>query len=165
MYSETPGHDLFHHNLFYFVTMAMSSINGNHIILEPLDFFHTEGLVRVAASDDSLYAWSPVPFGMEEVKKYIRTALDWRDAGTAVPFAIIHVNDGVIIGSTRIFNIEKWAWKPDNPRYGRLHPDACEIGYTWLDKSAIRTAANTEAKLLLLKLAFEKWQVFRVCLH
>ena len=44
-------------------------------------------------------------------------------------------------------------------------PDACEIGYTWLTRSAIRTAANTEAKLLMLTHAFETWEVLRVCLH
>jgi len=38
-------------------------------------------------------------------------------------------------------------------------PDACEIGYTWLTRSAIRTAANSEAKLLMLTHAFETWQV------
>jgi RimJ/RimL family protein N-acetyltransferase len=47
----------------------------------------------------------------------------------------------------------------------RKTPDACEIGYTWLASSAIRTAANTEAKLLMLTYAFETWQVLRVCFH
>ena len=51
------------------------------------------------------------------------------------------------------------------PTYGRGVPDACEIGYTWLASSAIRTGANTEAKLLMLRHAFEVWQVLRVCLH
>ena len=52
-----------------------------------------------------------------------------------------------------------------HPRHGRANPDVCEIGYTWLTRSAIRTAANTEAKLLMLTHAFETWQVLRVCLH
>ena len=30
---------------------------------------------------------------------------------------------------------------------------------------AVRTAANTEAKLLMLTHAFEVWRVLRVCLH
>jgi RimJ/RimL family protein N-acetyltransferase len=34
-----------------------------------------------------------------------------------------------------------------------------------LSKSAIRSGANTEAKLLMLTHAFESWQVLRVCLH
>ena len=47
----------------------------------------------------------------------------------------------------------------------RIAPDACEIGYTWLTRSAIRTASNTEAKLLMLTHAFEVWHVLRVCFH
>jgi RimJ/RimL family protein N-acetyltransferase len=43
--------------------------------------------------------------------------------------------------------------------------DVCEIGYTWLTRSAIRTAANTEAKLLMLTHAFETWQVLGVCFY
>jgi RimJ/RimL family protein N-acetyltransferase len=89
----------------------------------------------------------------------------WRDEGTAVPFAIVRVQDGSVIGSTRFFNLERWAWPQGNMRYGRQVPDACEIGYSWLTSSAIRTAANTEAKLLMLTYAFETWQMLRVCFH
>jgi RimJ/RimL family protein N-acetyltransferase len=82
-----------------------------------------------------------------------------------VPFATIRLADGAVIGSTRFFDMERWAWPEGYPRHGRAEPDACEIGYTWLTRPAIRTAANTEAKLLMLTHAFETWQVLRVCLH
>ena len=36
---------------------------------------------------------------------------------------------------------------------------------TWLAQDAIRSPANTEAKLLMLTHAFENWQVIRVCFH
>ena len=83
----------------------------------------------------------------------------------AVPFAIVRMDDGVVIGSTRFWNLERWAWPQGHPRHAHKFPDACEIGYTWLTRSAIRTAANTEAKLLMLTHAFETWQVLRVCFH
>src|SRR5262249_47132918 len=51
------------------------------------------------------------------------------------------------------------------PVYARKDPDACEIGYTWLTSSAVRSAANTEAKFLMLSHAFEVWKVFRICFH
>ena len=70
-----------------------------------------------------------------------------------------------MIGSTRFCYIERWLWPQGHPRHGRQHPDACEIGYTWLTRDAIRTGANTEAKLLMLTHAFEVWQTLRVCLH
>ena len=80
-------------------------------------------------------------------------------------FATVRTKDSVVIGSTRFWNLERWSWPDGHPSYGRPEPDACEIGYTWLTPSAIRTAANTEAKLLMLTHAFEIWQVLRVCFH
>jgi RimJ/RimL family protein N-acetyltransferase len=151
---------------------------GRHVRLEPLDYCHVDGLVAASAADPSLYQWSPIPQGKVEATVYIDTALAWRDAGTAVPFAIVNLNgklngnslndgsdDGVVIGSTRFFNLERWSWPPGHPRHGRDIPDVCEIGYTWLARSAVRTGANTEAKLLMLTYAFETWQMLRVCFH
>ena len=140
-------------------------LSGKHIRLEPLDHNHVDGLVAASEGDRSLYQWSPIPADKTEATNYIDTALTWRDAGTAVPFAIIRMSDGEVIGSTRFWNIEQWTWPQGHPRHGRQAPDACEIGYTWLARSAIRTAANTESKLLMLTRAFETWQVLRVCLH
>jgi RimJ/RimL family protein N-acetyltransferase len=140
-------------------------LSGRHIRLEPLEHRHIEALASASATDRSLYQWSPVPQGKLEATAYINTALAWYDAGTAVPFAIVNLSDGVVIGSTRFWNLERWAWPEGHARHGRQFPDACEIGYTWLARSAIRTAVNTEAKLLMLTHAFEIWRVLRVCFH
>jgi len=140
-------------------------LQGKRVRLEPLEHRHVDGLVAAAGDDASLYQWSPVPKGKVEATSYVETALVWRDAGTAVPFAIVRDEDGVILGSTRFWNLERWTWPQGHPSHGRGVPDACEIGYTWLTRSAIRTAANTEAKLLMLTHAFEGWQVLRVCFH
>ncbi len=141
------------------------ALKGAHIRLEPLEYSHVDGLAAAAAQDPSLYAWSPVPQGKVEAIRYEETARAWRDAGTAVPFAIVRMTDGVVLGSTRFWNIERWLWPEGHLRQGRTTPDACEIGYSWLSREAIRTAANTEAKLLMLTHAFETWQVLRVCFH
>jgi N-acetyltransferase len=141
------------------------TLEGKHIRLEPLDERHIAGLVVASSEDPNLYRWSPVPQGKGEATSYVETALSWHDAGTAVPFAILRADDGIVIGSTRFWNIERWAWPANHPYHGRGVPDACEIGYTWFAKSAIRTGANTEAKLLMLGHAFEVWQVLRVCFH
>jgi len=138
---------------------------GASIRLEPMSDDHIDGLVIAAAADPSLYRWSPVPLGKSEATNYVNTALAWRDAGSAVPFAVVNQHDGRVIGSTRFWNLERWPWPRGHARYGREFPDACEIGYTWFTRSAIRTAANTEAKLLMLTYAFETWQVLRVCFH
>jgi N-acetyltransferase len=138
---------------------------GRHVRLEPLEHRHVPGLAAASAADPDLYRWSPVPQGEADAATYVTTALASRKAGTAVPFAIVRVDDGAVIGSTRFFELERWAWPAGHPRHGRSDPDVGEIGYTWLARSAIRTAANTEAKLLMLVQAFERWQVLRVCLH
>jgi RimJ/RimL family protein N-acetyltransferase len=141
------------------------ALAGQSIRLEPLSHNHRDGLSAAAATEPSLYQWSPVPQGDVETAQYIDTALSWRDAESAVPFAIVREHDGVVLGSTRFFDLERWQWPLGHLRHGRQHPDACEIGYTWLTRSSIRTAANTESKLLMLTHAFEVWEVLRVCLH
>jgi N-acetyltransferase len=143
----------------------MDPLIGEFIHLVPLSHDFADGLAGAAETDTGLYKWSPVPQGSVETEKYIDTALTWRDAGTAEPFAIVRASDGQVIGSTRFWNIERWAWPQGHPRHGRGIPDACEIGYTWFTHLVIRTAANTEAKLLMLTHAFEVWQVLRVCFH
>ncbi|HUX28334.1 MAG TPA: GNAT family protein [Terracidiphilus sp.] len=140
-------------------------LSGRHIRLEALEPGHADALAAAAAVDPSLYRWSPVPQGRTATASYIATALAWRDAGSALPFAIIRSDDGSVIGSTRFWNIERWTWPQTHSRHGRSFPDACEIGYTWFTSSAIRTAANTEAKFLMLTHAFDIWGVLRVCLH
>jgi RimJ/RimL family protein N-acetyltransferase len=141
------------------------ALAGRHVRLEPLDHLHIDALATAAAVDRSLYQWSPIPQGKAEAIQYIDTALAWQTAGTAVPYAIVRVEDGVVIGSTRFFNMEHWAWPEGHARHGRDVADVCEIGYTWLTRPAIRTAANTESKLLMLTHAFETWKMLRVCLH
>jgi N-acetyltransferase len=147
------------------VTLDALVLTGKHIRLEPLSHAHAEALIAASAGDPELYRWSAVPIGRDAVARYIETALAWRDAGTALAFVHVRLADGVILGSTRFFDMERWAWPSGHARHGNPHPDVCEIGYTWLTHSALRTAANTEAKLLMLTHAFEMWDVLRVCLH
>lgn len=145
--------------------MESVTLRGHKIRLEPLTLDHADALTAAAATDRDLYRWSPVPQSKEDAIRYIETAVAWQQAGTAVPFAVVSAKDDLVIGSTRFWNLERWQWPEGHPSHGRVTPDACEIGYTWLASSAIRTGANTEAKLLMLRHAFEVWQVLRVCLH
>jgi RimJ/RimL family protein N-acetyltransferase len=144
---------------------AEAPLRGLHVSLELLAFRHVSGLVEASEVGHApgLYRWSPVPRGSEATRRYVDTALDWRQRGDCVPYATVRRTDGRVIGSTRLWNIERWDWPPgeDDLRVA----DACEIGYTWLAADAVRTAANTEAKLLMLTLAFDMWRVRRVCFH
>jgi len=147
------------------MTLDTHAFTGSHIRLEPLTPAHLDGLVAASSGDPALYQWSAVPIGRDAVLSYIETALALREAGKAQAFATIRIADSVVIGSTRFFDVERFDWPSSHPRHAHENPDVCEIGYTFLSHSAIRTAANTEAKLLMLTHAFEVWGMLRVCLH
>lgn len=140
-------------------------LTGDLVRLEPLGLHHAEALSAASTSDRSLYQWTVVPHGIDEARAYIQTALEWREAGTAIPFVVIRNSDNVVIGTTRYWNIERWLWPSGHARHGNPHPDVAEIGYTWYAPSAIRTGANTEAKFLMLAHAFEVWNALRISLH
>ena len=141
---------------------ATGTLAGQSVRLEPLDHQHVPGLAAATADGAELYRWSAVPQDEGQVRRYVETAVAARDAGTAAPFAVVWTSDGTVIGSTRFFDLEYWAWPDGQARSG---PDTCEIGSTWLSPKAIRTGANTEMKRLMLTHAFETWQVQSVCLH
>jgi len=145
--------------------LSVPLLQGRYVRLEPLSHEHAGGLLAAAAEDPSIYRWTQVPQTPGEVSRYIDKALQLRDEDRGAPFATVQAIDGAVIGSTRFFDLEYWAWPAGHTRYGCALVDAGEIGYTWLAKSAIRTAANTEAKLLMLMYAFEVWGMLRVCLH
>jgi RimJ/RimL family protein N-acetyltransferase len=106
-----------------------------------------------------------VPFSEEAARRYVAAAAAAREAGTAAPFAVVRLADETVIGSTRLFDLQRWDWPEGHPRHGHDGPDTCEIGHTWLAASAIRTGANTEMKRLMLTLAFDSWDVQSVCFH
>lgn len=145
--------------------LELPTLQGRHIRLEPLGEHHVTGLAAAAAGDAGLYRWTQVPRGEDEARRYVATALAMRDSGKSVPFATLRQADGVVIGSTRFFDLEWWAWPAGHERHGRGAPDVGEIGYTWLAPGAVRSGANTEAKQLMLAHAFEHWGMLRICLH
>jgi N-acetyltransferase len=144
---------------------ARQVLEGTHVRLEPLDARHIEGLLSAGHGQSELFRWTTVPQDRAHMERYVDAALRGREAGTVVPFATVRRSDGVVVGSTRFFDIERWAWPAGHPRASSAEIDGCEIGYTWLSSAAIRTAINTEAKYLMLRQAFESWGAHRVCFH
>jgi RimJ/RimL family protein N-acetyltransferase len=140
-------------------------LSGRYVRLEPLSWRHQDGLLAAAAGDQDLYRMTKVPRTEAEARQYIEAATATRDAGTAAPFAVIRLDDETVIGSSRLWDLDWWAWPEGHRRHGQDGPDTCEIGHTWLSSSAIRTGANTEMKRLMLTFAFETWGVQSVCLH
>ena len=123
-----------------FIQPIPMSIHG--ISLVPLDLSHEEGL-RYAAQDGELWKIRvtsvPEP---ENTKTYIENALDMRQAGNRLAYAIVITATGQIIGTSSYHDIV--------PALKRV-----EIGWTWYAKRCQRTHVNTVAKLLLMTHAFE----------
>ena len=141
------------------------SLPGRYVRLEPLERGHGPALAEAAAGPPELYRWTRVPRDPADAADYVQLAVAQRTAGRAVPFAVRRAADGVVIGSTRFWQLDWWPW-PDGHRFhGRATPDTCEIGHTWLASSAVRTGVNTEMKLLMLGYAFETWGVHCVTFH
>ena len=117
--------------------------------LEPLSPAHEEALIAAASDGELWNSTVTIVPSRATIGAYIAAALNAQDLGLALPFVIIRKPSGQVVGSTRFFHIER-----DHRRV--------EIGYTWLAASAQRTAVNTEAKLLMMTHAFERWRCIRV---
>ncbi len=124
-------------------------LEGPTIRLEPLGPHHLDGLCD-AGLDASLWRLTVSQVATrEDMRRYLDTALAEQRDGTAVPFATVLRDGGRVIGSTRFGNVA--------PEHRRV-----EIGWTWLGSRWQRTGANTEAKYLMLRHAFEVWRCNRV---
>jgi RimJ/RimL family protein N-acetyltransferase len=145
--------------------LATGPLTGHHVRLEPLGHRHVPGLLAAASGGGDLYRWTPTPQDHDGMRHYVETAMALRDRQAAVPLAVVRREDDTVIGSTRFHQLDYWAWPGRDAEAGPAAPDVCEIGWTWLSKTAVRTGANTEMKRLMLTHAFETWQVKSVCLH
>ncbi|MGV8847767.1 GNAT family N-acetyltransferase [Tessaracoccus sp.] len=117
---------------------------GELVTLEPLGPQHDNELSK-AVVDGHLstlwYANVPSPEGMgAEIER--RLAL--QDEGSMLPFTIRRRSDESVLGMTTFMHIDR-----STPRV--------EIGSTWIRASASGTGANVDAKLLMLRQAFNVW--------
>ena len=136
------------------MTVAAPTLTGHHVQLEQLGPEFAEELTRAGNQDRSTYDWTAVPPTVDGMQKYIGGLLNDQQARTAVPFVQRRLSDGAVVGCTRYLRLEWWG--------GNALPDEVEVGGTWLAASAQRTPINTEAKYLLLRNAFDAWNVHRV---
>jgi len=127
---------------------ASIRLAGRRVVLEPLREEHA-GELWLAAQDPRIWQWlpedasaSPSAFG-----KWFGRASDALRLGEEAPFAVRA--EGAVVGSTRFMSLER--------AHLRL-----EVGYTWYAPSVWGTGVNAEAKLLLLRHAFETLGARRV---
>lgn len=125
---------------------------GTHVRLEPMRMEHAPELFAAIGDDDTWrHLSAPPPRSVADAEAYVRSALDLQIRGEHLPWITRRVSDGALVGTTRYGAID---------RANR----SVEIGWTLLSPDARRTAANTEAKLLQLRHAFETLGAVRVWL-
>lgn len=118
--------------------------------LEPLADAHLEALER---HGDDADLWKYMKYARPDPREAVRA---WSVAvramtakGDGLAWAVVNAASGEAVGGTTYLDVA--------PADKRL-----EIGNTWLGKAVWRTAINTEAKLLLLRHAFEELGCNRV---
>ena len=167
--------------------LAPGVLENDVVRLEPLRPDHADALTAAAQEQGQaaqepgagLYALAPVPVELAGMRAYVSAALAAADARREVPYAIVRKVGKVgspggdrVAGSVRFMNLEWWSWPPGairvagEPRRAQAGdaPDVVEVGHAWLAASAVRTAVNTAACLLMLAHAFDAWRVHRVTL-
>ena len=142
------------------MTFEVPTLVGREVTLRPLVVDDVDALVAAAAESREHYGLSAVPDGPDATRAYVARLLRQREAGDRLPF--VTVWRGRVVGSTSFIEPRVWDWPPGSALQRSDRPDVVEIGSTWLAASAQRTRCNTEAKLLILAHAFERWQVHAV---
>ena len=145
---------------------VVPTLVGGHLRLEPLSVAHAEGLALASDGDRRTFGWTRVPEGLEDTIDYVRTALRAASTGMQASFAVITTSDDRVVGTSRFLNMERWTDRPSSGSDdGSDAPDTVEIGSTWYAPEAQGTFVNPETKLLMLRHAFEVWNVQRVQLR
>ncbi len=81
-------------------------LKGSLVQLEPMTIDHSQALCEAASENRTTYAYTHVPDGIEETKRYIERALSDYEKGLALPFAVRSLETDRIVGSTRFMDAE-----------------------------------------------------------
>jgi RimJ/RimL family protein N-acetyltransferase len=130
---------------------------GPEVTLRPLAIDDVAALAAAAAESREHYGLSIVPDGADATRAYVERLLRQQEQGNRLAFVTSW--RGRVVGSTSFIEPRIWDWPAGSALQRTDRPDAVEIGSTWLAASAQRTRCNTEAKLLMLAHAFERWNV------
>jgi len=123
-------------------------LEGSIVRLEPLREEDAEELWEAAQASE-IWAWLANLNERERFDLWMQLTLEAMEAGREGPFTTRDARTGKAIGSSRYLNI-------------RPADRVVEIGWTWLHPSAWRSGANVEAKLLMMRHAFETLGCVRV---
>ena len=133
------------------VELGPVTLEGRWIRLEPLSHARADELLE-AAADPVIWAWMPERVETADgMRRWIDDALRAQRSGAEFAFAVVDLASGRAVGSTRYLDVST------------AHRGV-EVGWTWYRREAWGGPVNPEAKLLLLRHAFEDWGAIRLCL-
>ena len=124
------------------------TLESNDIKLSPLELEHSLPLFQINHSEN----WADMVTTIDtqqEMNTWVNNAIQLREEGLALPFAIVNKRNEKIVGTTRLYEI--------NPTQR-----SCELGSTWYGKDYQRTFVNASCKQLLLTFCFETLGFIRV---
>lgn len=125
------------------------TLEGRFIRLEPITPAHAPGLWAVSA-DAEIYRYKPYALRNEDdLRGFIAKVEQARARGEGMTFVTVDRASGLPVGSSSYL-----AADANNRRV--------EIGATWVTPARQRTPINSEAKLLMLRHAFETLGCLRV---
>jgi RimJ/RimL family protein N-acetyltransferase len=124
-------------------------LEGSIVTLEPFGPEHVEGLWEAAQAEE-IWQWlAPIGKERELFELWLELTREATESATEGPFVTCDSASGRVLGSSRFLNV-------------RPADRVVEIGWTWLNPSAWRSGANVEAKLLMMRHAFETLDCVRV---
>ena len=120
------------------------------IFLRPLELSDFDHLKEYSVQEPDIWEYSLMGAeGEENLKTYLKTAIDNRQKKKEYPFIVFDKRVKKYIGSTRFYDVQ-------------LENETIQLGFTWYGKKYQGTGINKHCKYLLLEFAFEKLNMKRV---
>lgn len=128
----------------------MKKLESPLVLLRPLEASDWEHLLPFSLNEPDTWQYSLISaVGEENLKNYIRIALEAQQMGKEMPFIVFDKETQRYAGSSRFYDMQ-----PENK--------SLQLGYTWYGKDFRGTGLNQHCKLLLLEYAFETLGMERV---
>lgn len=124
-------------------------LEGEYVRLEPLALSHKAGLAEAVCDGELWNLFFTLVPKVDAIDAFIEKSLSDFEKGEGLAFATIDKASNKVVGSTRFMK-------------ANLAHKRAEIGTTFIAKSFQKTSINTEAKLLMLRHAFEVMDLNRI---
>tara|TARA_Y100001956_G_scaffold54610_1_gene53557 strand:+ start:158 stop:748 length:591 start_codon:yes stop_codon:yes gene_type:complete len=128
--------------------IEQSRIEGDNVVLEPLNLGHVPELIEAVKDGEHWKLWFANVPSPKKMEQYVVDAIAQMVLGN-IAYAVRVKATNQVVGTTRYYGV-------DRPNRRAL------IGYTWYSNSARGTLINKECKYLLLRQLFEHYEAIAV---